>query len=95
MEKALNLDMCPECGSDEVYYENPNTGCGGYACMDCGYEYPKASEEMKKHEGSKSCGLTGVKWTKRKSRAKIARTSRKRNRRGREYGKGKNDQKVF
>ena len=32
---------CRQCGSDEVYYENPRTGCGGYACTDCGYEFPK------------------------------------------------------
>ena len=33
-------DICPVCGSDEVYYENPNTGYGGYVCQDCGYEFP-------------------------------------------------------
>ncbi|MEN6565882.1 MAG: hypothetical protein ABFC57_06240 [Veillonellales bacterium] len=27
--------ICPECGSDEVYYENPNTGSGLYTCQDC------------------------------------------------------------
>jgi hypothetical protein len=30
--------MCPECGSEDVYYENPRTGCGTYACCDCGHE---------------------------------------------------------
>lgn len=27
--------ICPECGSDEVYYENPNTGSGQYTCQEC------------------------------------------------------------
>jgi len=29
---------CPECGSEDVAYENPRTGCGTYACCDCGHE---------------------------------------------------------
>jgi DNA-directed RNA polymerase subunit M/transcription elongation factor TFIIS len=36
--------FCPECGSDEVYYENPRTGYGGYVCLDCGYEFPREKE---------------------------------------------------
>lgn len=29
--------ICPMCGSDEVYYENPRTGSGAYTCQCCGY----------------------------------------------------------
>lgn len=36
-----NESLCPKCESDEIYYENANTGYGGYVCIDCGYEYPK------------------------------------------------------
>jgi len=27
--------ICPECNSDEVYYENPVSGSGKYTCQDC------------------------------------------------------------
>lgn len=29
--------ICPECGSDEIYYENPTTGNGLYNCDECGF----------------------------------------------------------
>ena len=29
--------ICPKCGSNEVYYENPRTGNGLYNCDDCGF----------------------------------------------------------
>ena len=32
--KILGL-ICPKCNSDEVYYENANTGSGKYTCQDC------------------------------------------------------------
>lgn len=41
MELEARLCGCPECGSDEIYFENPRTGCGSRACQDCGYEFPK------------------------------------------------------
>jgi len=28
--------VCPKCGNDEVYYENPRTGNGLYNCEFCG-----------------------------------------------------------
>jgi len=28
--------ICPKCGNDEVYYENPRTGNGLYNCDFCG-----------------------------------------------------------
>jgi hypothetical protein len=32
------LKRCPECHSDEVYYENPNTSSGKYICQFCEWE---------------------------------------------------------
>lgn len=37
-------ENCPVCGSDEIYYENPRTGYGGYVCDDCGYKFQKVSQ---------------------------------------------------
>lgn len=30
--------VCPKCGSEDVAYENPRSGCGTFACCDCGHE---------------------------------------------------------
>jgi predicted RNA-binding Zn-ribbon protein involved in translation (DUF1610 family) len=48
LEKILR-PKCPECGSEDVYYENPRTGCGTYACCDCGHELtPEQAEKLEK-----------------------------------------------
>jgi hypothetical protein len=40
------LKRCPECHSDEVYYENANTGSGKYTCQDCGWEAPNEAKNI-------------------------------------------------
>lgn len=29
--------VCPKCGNEEIYYENPRSGNGLYNCDYCGY----------------------------------------------------------
>jgi DNA-directed RNA polymerase subunit M/transcription elongation factor TFIIS len=39
-EVMLNSEViCPICGNDEVYYENPRTGAGCYVCHWCEHEF--------------------------------------------------------
>jgi ribosomal protein L37AE/L43A len=32
-----HLGICPKCGNNEIYYENPRTGNGLYNCDYCGH----------------------------------------------------------
>jgi len=40
MELESRMSGCPDCGSDEIAYENPRTGAGTRVCQGCGYEFP-------------------------------------------------------
>ena len=43
--------MCPECGSEDVAYENSRSGCGTYACCDCGHVMtPEQAKVFKERE---------------------------------------------
>ena len=47
-KNGVEWPRCPKCGSEDVYYENPRSGCGCYACCDCGHEL--TPDEAKRFE---------------------------------------------
>ena len=47
--KEKHVEVCPECGSDEVYYENfrPQSQKNNpYGCGDCGWEGSRSDMEV-------------------------------------------------